>query len=450
MRELDEYTNRIKEGEQAISATIAYLLGIDITYIKQMPAKMTYIPKLNNNKHARIIRNLCILRTDLMKNYNQICCKIKTDYVSIRAMPALVSDAANLQLEKDGVTWYRKSNTLLEHHISEINRIISDRINNCKDLFPLWLEWNYVRKIFIMPNGLTKQGVREELGRYWANQRYYPYQAYLNWEAEDAGNILYDDRKIMETLYRQNERTFTDMAKVCDIGGFTEDRIYDFIKQSKKLVIAVDCENSDPYKLCAALRGLAQPDAQKISKIILVDDVNTGALWKGLEEYISIPVEYKLVERVTKFKSLVDTTLTATVSKEHYLNGVDSFILVSSDSDYWGMITSLTSAKFLLMVERDNLGEQMKAVLRDSGVFFCYLDDFYAGNTTEIKYGVLRKEIRRRLTETINLNINTLLTSAIQTLRAEMTEAERRQFYEKYLRRPELTVDTDGNLSVTI
>lgn len=440
----------VKEGEQEISSTLAYLLGVSVTYMKQTPLRMIFFPKLNDNKHARIIRNLCILRTDIMKNYKTICAKLKTDFKSILSMPDLISDTAIKQLNKDGIVWYRKSNTLLEHHLVEINRIISDRINNCKTLFPLWLDWSYVRGIFVMPNGLTKAGVKEELSRYWSNQRLYPYQVYLNWKAEDVGNILYNDRKIVEVLFRQNEKTFTDKSKVCDIGGFVRDNVYEFIGQSGKLVVAVDCENSDPYKLCAALRGLPQPLTNKISKVILFDDINTGSLWKVLEEHISIPVEYKLVERVTKFKSLVDTTLTATVSKEHYLNGVDYFILVSSDSDYWGMITSLTDARFLLMVERDSCGEQMKTTLKEARVFFCYLDDFYNGATTDIKYGVLRKEIRQKLNEALNLNINTLLKDAIQTARADMTEAERRQFIDKYLRRPELVVDAEGNLTITV
>lgn len=440
----------IKEGEQKISATLSYLLGVPITYIKQTPLKMTYFPELNENKHARIIRNLCILRTDIMKNYKTICTKLKTDFTSIQLMPELVSGSAIRQLEKDGVVWYRKSNTLLEHHIVEINRLISDRINNCKVMFPLWLDWSYVRAIFVMPNGLAKAGVKEELYRYWSKQRLYPYQVYMNWEAENAGNILYNDRKIVEVLFRQNEEIFTDISKVCDIGGFVKDSVYDFIGKSGKLVVAVDCENSDPYKLCAALRGLPQPFMEKISKVILFDDINTGSLWKVLEEHISIPVEYKLVERVTKFKSLVDTTLTATVSKEHYMNNVDSFILVSSDSDYWGMISSLTDARFLLMVERDRCSEQMKSTLKEAKIFFCYLDDFHNGAATDIKYGVLRKEIRRQINGVLDLNINTLLDDAIRTARANMTDAERRQFLDKYLRRPELSIDAEGNLTITV
>lgn len=63
-----------------------------------------------------------------------------------------------------------------------------------------------------------------------------------------------------------------------------------------------------------------------------------------------------------------------------YKNDVDSFVIVSSDSDYWGLISSLPDAHFLVMIEREKCGPDMKEALADSGIFYCYLDDFYSGN----------------------------------------------------------------------
>lgn len=440
----------IQEGAQEISSTVSYLLGLNEYYIKSGSLRLSYFRRLQSSKPARIIRNLCIIRTDIMKNYEQICVKQNSEHKTLLHMPKLVSECAIQQLCADGIVWYKQSNTQPEHHIVELNRLISDRINNCRDLFPLWLEWDYVRNLFIMPNGICRAGVKEELRRYWDDSRLYPYQLYLNWKAADVGNILYSDGKLVSIIYQQNEDSFVDSSKVQDISVFVKENLVRFIEESKKLILAVDCENADPYKLCAALKSLEAQLAPKISKIILFDDANTGPLWGFIEKFTIIPVERKLVERVTKFKSLVDTTLTATVSKEHYLNDVDSFILVSSDSDYWGMISSLTSARFLLMVERKSCSEHLKTTLRDAGVFFCYLDDFYSGNTSDIKYNILLHEIQNKLQAELELNVKALMKEAIQTVRADMTEAEQRQFFEKYLLRLKLTVDADGNVSITI
>ena len=42
-----------------------------------------------------------------------------------------------------------RSSTKLCHHIIEINRLISDRINNCKSLFPIWIDV-YKRQIMML------------------------------------------------------------------------------------------------------------------------------------------------------------------------------------------------------------------------------------------------------------------------------------------------------------
>lgn len=74
---------------------------------------------------------------------------------------------------------------------------------------------------------------------------------------------------------------------------------------------------------------------------------------------------------------------------------MDSFVIVSSDSDYWGLISSLPDAHFLVMIEREKCGPDMKEALADSGIFYCYLDDFYSGNSEDIKKNALFKEMYR-------------------------------------------------------
>ena len=90
-----------------------------------------------------------------------------------------------------------------------------------------------------------------------------------------------------------------------------------------------------------------------------------------MRSYTSIPVEHILIERIKQNKSLVDIKLTARACKEHYQNEVDSFVIVSSDSDYWGLISSMPDAGFLVMIEREKCGPDMKAALADTCVFYC-------------------------------------------------------------------------------
>lgn len=212
----------------------------------------------------------------------------------------------------------------------------------------------------------------------------------------------------------------------------------------------MDCENSDPYKLCAAREILDYEVMQKISRIILFDDVHTVNAWKILEYSVKIPVEHIMTERVKQNKSLVDIQLTARACQEHYQNQVDSFVIVSSDSDYWGLISSLSDARFLVMIEREKCGPDMKAALADSGIFYCYLDDFYSGNAEDIKLNALFQEMYRWIDDSIKLNVNEMLDAALRNTRLEMSAAERKQFYEKHIRNMSLVIDDDGNVSIEL
>ena len=189
---------------------------------------------------------------------------------------------------------------------------------------------------------------------------------------------------------------------------------------------------------------------QKITAIILFDDVHTATAWRILENYTRIPVEHIMIERIKQNKSLVDIKLTARACQEHYQKQVDSFVIVSSDSDYWGLISSLPDARFLVMIEREKCGPDMKAALAESGIFYCYLDDFYSGNSEDIKKNALFKEMYRWIDNSVHLNVNDMFDAALRNTRIEMSPAERRQFYEKHIRHMTLTIDENGNVSIEL
>lgn len=350
----------------------------------------------------------------------------------------------------DGVSFIKKSSTKLSQHIVEINKLISDRINNCKKLFPLWLNWLYVKNLFLMPDGLKEEGTKAAADIYYAHLLFYPYQMYINWEPEDVGNLLYNDKKFVTLLYQMNGDYFTEYSKVSDAGSYIKGSIYEFIGSSEKVVVVVDCENSDPYKLCATLKNLDYQYTQKIASIILFDDVHSASAWRILNSFTHIPVEHMMTERVKQNKSLVDVMLIARTCQEHYKNNVDSFILVSSDSDYWGLISSLPEARFLVMIERENCGSDLKNALVNAGIFYCYIDDFYSGNAEDIKIGALFKEMYHYIDQAVRLNIYAMFTEALRATRIEMSSSEQKQFVDKYLKTMQMSIADNGDVTLEI
>ena len=441
-----------KDSTYDIVSKVAYLIGVPkhIFENEHEPPKLEIYELLEKDKSARIIRNLCVVRAAIERRFGKINDKIRKEYKSIYSLPELIPQDALRQLDLDGASFYKKSSTKLAHHIIEINKLIRDRINNCKHIFPVWLNWDYIRDLFNMKNGLTEEGTKAAAGVYFTNLECYPYSIFINWNPQPNGNILYNDKKFVTLLYQWHNDYFSDYSKVSDAGSFVKSNIYDFIDDAKRVVMAVDCENSDPYRLCATLKGLDTDVTAKIQKIMLFDDVHTVDAWRILESHTKIPVEHIMTERVKQTKSLVDIELTAMTCREHYVNLVDSFIIVSSDSDYWGLISSLPDAKFLVMIEREKCGPDMKAALANSGIFYCYIDDFYTGDGEDLKKNALFNEIYRTLDEALNLNVKDMLDAALLATRIDMSPAAKRQFFEKYIKRMSLVIDDDGNATIEL
>ncbi len=191
-----------KDHTYELVSKVAYLIGVPLRIFENEhePPKLELYDQLERDKNARIIRNLCIIRTAIERNYKRINDAMRMECRGLLSMPELIPSASLQQLSDDGVNFITKFSTKLCHHVIEVNRLISDRINNCKSLFPVWINWAYLKELFLMPDGLTESGTKAAAGLYYANLSYYPYQMYINWAPADEGNILYSDRKFADLL----------------------------------------------------------------------------------------------------------------------------------------------------------------------------------------------------------------------------------------------------------
>lgn len=273
---------------------------------------------------------------------------------------------------------------------------------------------------------------------------------YINWAPKEVGNILYNDKKFVTLLYEMNGDSFNDYSMVSDAGSHVKGNIYEFIENSEKIFFVVDCENSDPYKLYATLKNLDSQYLQKISSILLFDDEHSASAWRILNSFTDIPIEHMMIDRVKQDKSLVDVKLITRTCKEHYQNSVDSFVLVSSDSDFWGLISALPDARFLVMIEHEKCGPDLINALSNANIFFCYIDDFYSANAEEIKHYTLFKEISDYLHGAVRLNVYEMLKQALAKARTDMSAAEQYQFIEKHLKTMQVVIDDNGEVTLEL
>ncbi|MCR5670722.1 MAG: hypothetical protein K6G10_06920 [Butyrivibrio sp.] len=440
-----------RTGQYEIVSKVAYLLGVNKRFFETSAGSFLIdeFEKLENDKRAKIIRCLCKLRSSLMHNFKKVLDAIKYDQVSIMNMPDLMPQDLMDYLYHEGITDIYSNLKDPTPYMINLNRNIQNRINNCKDLFPEWIKWDYLSNIYIMPNGLSAQGTKDAASLFYENTKLYPYKQYMNWPVEDEGNILISDKKFITLLYKWHGEEFKDLNLVCDASSKTKEDIYAFIENSNRCVVVVDCENSDPYRLCAAIKNLDADKMSKIDKLILFDDIHAASAWEILSSYVDIPVEYILIERIKDNKSLTDIKVATRISKEFYSNNIDSFVLVSSDSDYWGLIEEIPEANFFVMVERDSCSSALKTALSAHGLRYCYLDDFYAGNALDIKHDALQKDIAKTIKETLSLDMIKVFEDALAKTRIAMTDEEKKNFVNKRIKNQiELDMEDLSNIKL--
>lgn len=142
--------------------------------------------------------------------------------------------------------------------------------------------------------------------------------------------------------------------------------------------------------------------------------------------------------------------MTAGVCKDYYENGISSFIIVSSDSDYWGLISSLPNANFLVMYEYSKCGQAIKNALKERGIYYCSIDDFCTGNIEDLKKVVLISTLEKYLPDLLYLNAKDLAKHIFEETRIEASDKEIENFYNKYIKTLRLKINESGEVMIEI
>lgn len=432
-----------------IVTTVAYMIGIKRNIVEQIAEEnMDLLDSLCNNQNCQTIRYLCKLRTSLMLNFKKTDNEMKYNLTNIDKLPWF--DTENIkQLEKWNCRII-KANGTSSKYMETINKYINENISQCKDLFPEWVNWNYIKDLFVIPRFTQEKVIKGEFAKYMANIEWYPFQNYIHWEPYDCGGMLINDAKFFSVVYKLHNEVYVYKSNYREADEEIKEKIYQFINNTESVEIVVDCENSNPYKLCSVLAGLNQQETIKIQKIILFDDIHTNPGWDLIDKFVKLPVEHIMVERVKEQKSLVDIKMTATVCMEHYQNRVSSFLLFSSDSDYWGLISSLPNAHFLMMFEYSKVSDAIKKTLSKHEIYYCAIDDFGTGRIDEFKKFVLFRTLKKHLPNLLQYNGKELVAEIYDEARIPAEQSEMDNFYKKYIKTLKFVADDNGNMQLEI
>ncbi|MCQ2427417.1 MAG: NYN domain-containing protein [Clostridia bacterium] len=442
---------RYYENKKELVTRMAFLTGVHDKFFSEDTDLFIREPyeQFRSNDRAMIIRSLCLLRNSIEHNFRHLNNAMRKEGRAFFALNDYFPKEALDYIEQKGIRLPTSGRNLTDI-IIEINRIIGDRINNCRDLLPSWIKWDYIRELFIMPNGQKREGTQAAANLFYENKSLYPFGVYINWRPYDCGNLFANDYKFTTALYSWHGDSFIDLSNLSDVSDEIKNRIYDFIDNSNHAVLVVDCENADPYSLCAMFNCIDDVQANKIDKIILYDDPKAPSGWRFFEQHVNIEpekIEHNIIQRLLDNKSLLDVKLTSRVTREYYRNNVDSFLLVSSDSDFWGLIEEIPDANFIIMLEHRKASRELRRVLDENGIFYCFTDDFYTGMDDSLKKQAMYSEFDSFF-EKFSFNAKELFEDVLIKTRIEMVDGEKNQFYEKHLKNLQITVDKNGDVKI--
>ncbi len=455
--------------------TVAYLLGVGDRYLygsedKESNFDAQILESLKQNDKATAIRYLSIVRCEILSKYGKIRDTKFNGPATESENFASCFDRGMLEFlsaHKMEVVYVKvKGSESIYGNVAYINQYLADSIDGIRDLFPDWIKFEYIKGLFLMPGGeagvngsnvstVAKRdavfaSINAEHTRFMENRTAYPYKTYLDWPKVLSGydnNIILNDQKFLKLLYAANGDIFKASEYVVDARQEYKQSFYSFVNSAKKVSIFVDCENVDPYAFVSMLMNMDKENLSKIEEIVLYDDVNTSEGWKYIEDYVDIDVKftYNLMERVLDNKSLVDTAMATGACKAYYKDDVDSIVLASSDSDFWGLITQVPLAKYYILNERAKTSPAITDKFKDYGINYTFMDDFAKDKVQDFKekvlVGALRKQINR-FNEThewefedVGEMVDSLFYRAYIKGPKEQIDHEKKTFFNKYLKK---------------
>lgn len=453
---------------------VGYLIGLRNEYIEGANFDQEYLQKIKGKTEIEIIRALSCLRFSFILNYDKIYREkqMKGPFAKFENMEQYIDVAALSYLHSQKIDALQVGMPINEftRHIANLNQLIEEYIEGVHQYVPEWINWEYVKNLFIMSgcaagkNGCNYNNrqkgeqinakIHEIRKDFYSNSSFYPYKTYLNWNekrrTDDYGNILFNDCKFLKLLYSSYGDTFTGEEYVIDARAAVKNGVYDFVAAATNVAIFVDCENVDPYSFAATLKNLDEEKISKIKKIVLYDDVNTTSAWDILQDVLKLNVVHEEVERVKSDKSLVDHALSIGVTRSFYEEHTESVIIASSDSDFWSLIKYLPEIHFLVMNEKAITSETVLDKLDDNAIPHCFMDEFAHDVIQPYKNIVLKKNLQLILDEfnsvgrleflSVDEMLNQIFYRSGVSGHYRQIEKEKQDFYNKYLKKLKLSI----------
>lgn len=144
--------------------------------------------------------------------------------------------------------------------------------------------------------------------------------------------------------------------------------------------VYVDCDNIDFFTFTAFLRKLSDMERDTPLTINMFIDRRTAMLWRGIiNTFKTDNIEYNpiFVDYIRAEKSCVDVVIASTLTSDRYTKGVKRAMLISSDSDFAGLIKTLRNdITFSVSYNKDSFSSSYLAWLNENNIMSYALNEY--------------------------------------------------------------------------
>lgn len=352
----------------SVAFRVAYLLGVEENVLIR-DYKISYdssntLKNFDYYTNARLLRSLSRIRQSVLRYTNSY--KDHSN-VSDASKGFLHKDIEYLKQNNIDVELLFKENTLedyVNYWTKEINKI---SLSVLKELELPRSE--ILNELFYFPSDFTKvtldkfladikslaspHGIIIYNGSNLKNSLGYTLLADKNVYVSAYGllNQRYDEGIDFPVTFRfrqdNNQVIYTEkelLDSEIDIPiPFIATSFYKFLKEEKNYDMFVDCDNTDFFKFMGLLEKIN--DFKGLNKIHLILDYKTSILWHMFEYTSNYKYNIEIVkaERIREHKSVVDVIMSLKISEAIYRDGINRIMLLSSDSDFYGLLTGFNN-----------------------------------------------------------------------------------------------------------
>lgn len=395
---------------KSIAFVVSYLMGVDTTYLRDN-FKLDYessnkCKSFENYVDSALFRNLNQVRQSILFNFDKYLEKKFPKSVE-KSIKFLKSKNIDLEMALNTLSLNQFFNYLSKMiEVIQYKCLLDFDLPNIEDLEYLFtyptLSYTQLEEISGIANELrSKNGVyvyqsekiRTTLSRAFLNDRNLFYSIYsmqskkFNIELSDFTmqyraevgvdideTIFIDSIKIYETFVTPkitevqvvSQPQITDIQLHFGVKDAVPMDMSEYLK-SENLKLFVDCDNVELFKFLAFINRL---DSRNISGIVLVIDEKSNYLWKVFRSIYKgpIPIRSINVPRLKEQKSVVDVVLTKAVCESVYLENTERILLFSSDSDFFGLISSFPEIDFGVCYVSNAMGQDYLKYLNNNNI----------------------------------------------------------------------------------